>query len=113
MAEQPPWEQSVRSAEQRKIDGQIAATMGITLKERYEIGRQVEGDVQARDAVPQSQQVVDSNPECNKGFGSVMPKNTIQPGEIRAYYDVVEPGRGMDEERRGCWDVRVRCNGNV
>jgi hypothetical protein len=75
--------------------------MGITLEELYEIDRQVAGDVKARDAVPREGRITEGNPKFNKGFGPVTPENTIQPGEIRAYYDAVEPGRGADEERRG------------
>ncbi|MQY24439.1 hypothetical protein [Nocardia macrotermitis] len=89
MTEQPPW-QSGDSAEQRKIDEQIAAKMGISLERLYEIDRQVAADVEARDAIPQDQRTVSGNPKFSKGFGPVTPENSLQPGEIGAYYDAVD-----------------------
>jgi hypothetical protein len=100
MTEKPAWGQSGSPDEQRKIDQQIAANMGITLEELYEIDRQVAGDVQARDAVPQDERTPSNNPKFSKGFGPVTPENTINPGEIRAYYDSVEPSSSVNEERR-------------
>lgn len=97
MTEQSPW-QSDDTVEQRKIDEQIAANMGISVERLYEIDRQVAADVEARDAVPPDERTVSGNPKFSKGFGPVTPENSLQPGEIGAYYDAVDSGSEANEE---------------
>lgn len=82
---EPPWTAKADD-EQRRIDEQTAARMGITIEQLHEIDRQIEADTHARDALRPEERTLDGNPKFNKGFGPVTPANTIAPGELSAYY---------------------------
>ncbi|MET9488642.1 hypothetical protein [Nocardia sp. NPDC006630] len=83
----PPWMTPTDPDKQREIDEQTAARMGITVERLHEIDRQTAADMRAREALPDSERIVDDNPKYNKGFGPVTPENSIAPGEVRAHYD--------------------------
>ncbi|MTE11557.1 hypothetical protein [Nocardia aurantiaca] len=81
----PPWMTPDKPDEQREIDEQTAARMGITVGRLHEIDRQVAADMREREALRSSERIIDGNPKFNKGFGPVTPKNTIAPAEIRTH----------------------------
>ncbi|MFE2995141.1 hypothetical protein ACFXG4_09050 [Nocardia sp. NPDC059246] len=80
--------------EQREIDEQTAARMGITVERLHEIDRQMAEDMRARDVLDYSERVIDDNPKFTKGFGPVTLDNTIAPGELRAHYEASEESEG-------------------
>ncbi|WP_433592827.1 hypothetical protein [Nocardia sp. CA-145437] len=86
----PPWMNPAEPDKQREIDEQTAARMGITVERLHEIDRQVAADMRARQALGDSERIVDGNPKFTKGFGPVTLENTIAPGELRAHYESPE-----------------------
>lgn len=87
----PPWMNPAEPDKQRELDEQAAARMGITVERLHEIDRQIAADMRAREALSDSERIVDDNPKFNKGFGPVSPKNTVEPGEARAHYESGQP----------------------
>ncbi|MCU1643431.1 MAG: hypothetical protein JWN03_3706 [Nocardia sp.] len=95
----PPWMNHADVDKQREIDEQTAARMGITVERLHEIDGQIAADMRAREALSDSERIVDENPKFNKGFGPVTPENTIAPGEVRAHYESSERApMGWDPE---------------
>ncbi|GAB0104451.1 hypothetical protein JMUB6875_34250 [Nocardia sp. JMUB6875] len=86
----PPWMKPADPDKQREIDEQTAARMGITVERLHEIDRQIAADMRAREALSNSERLIDDNPKFNKGFGPLTPENTIAPGEVRAHYESSE-----------------------